>query len=204
MEVGAAYSDTQTHGEDDPSGPSWETGTIYDLLVCPACRAVSLRSYFWHDAMDSEAEIKPTILYPSSARMPLGLPPTIEKAYIAALRVRPIDSNAFGVLIGRVIDLVCADRSAQGKFLSQKLADLAKKGEIPEKLVGVSTSLTKLRNVGAHAELGELTEEEVPIVDALCRALLDYLYTAPFLAQRAEDRVAQLKQRTSTDAAIEA
>jgi len=109
--------------------------------------------------------------------------------------VKPIDSNAFGVLIGRVIDLVCTDRNATGSTLNNKLEDLAKRGEIPQKLVGVASGLRKLRNVGAHAELGELTPEEVPIMEDLCRALLDYVYSAPFLAQKAQDKIDQLVQR---------
>jgi hypothetical protein len=72
---------------------------------------------------------------------------------------------------------------------------LAKKNEIPDKLVKVSHSLRELGNVGAHAILGELTGDETPIIDDLCRALLDYVYTAPHLAQQAEDRVKELKKR---------
>ena len=145
--------------------------------------------------MESEADVTSRQLYPSDVRLPSGLPPAIAKGFLSAMKVKPIDSNAFGVLIGRVIELVCTDRSASGHFLSHKLEDLAKRGEIPQKLVGVAVGLSKLRNVGAHAELGELTPEEVPIMEDLCRALLDYVYSAPFLAQKAQDRIDQLVQR---------
>jgi len=111
------------------------------------------------------------------------------------MKVKAVDSNAFGVLIGRTIEMVCVDRDASGRFLSDKLTSLAKKGEIPDKLVRVASVLNKLRNVGAHAELGELTTDEVPILDDLCRALLDYVYTAPFLAQKAEDALNALKAK---------
>ena len=125
----------------------------------------------------------------------MGLPIHIQRAYDAAVKVRAVDSNAFGVLIGRAIELVCVDRKAKGRFLSDKLRDLAQRNEIPEKLVGVAEAITHLRNLGAHPELGELTNEEVPIVDDLCRALLDYLNTAPYLAQMAENRLQALKAR---------
>jgi Domain of unknown function (DUF4145) len=63
--------------------------------------------------------------------------------------------------------------------LNKKLNDLAEKGEIPTKLVEVAHSLRKLRNFGAHASLGELTRDEIPILDDLCRAILEYVYNAP-------------------------
>ena len=74
------------------------------------------------------------------------------------------------------------------------MADLASKGEIPTKLIGVANSLRILRNIGAHATLGELTPGELPILENLCRAILEYVYTAPFLVEEAEKRVRLLKQ----------
>lgn len=59
--------------------------------------------------------------------IPLGLPPDIQRGYTAALKVKPIDCNAFGVLLGRVLELVCADRNAGGDSLDKKLSDLASK-----------------------------------------------------------------------------
>jgi hypothetical protein len=91
--------------------------------------------------------------------------------------------------------MVCEDRSAGGKDLHSKLQDLATKGEIPTKLVGVADSLRNLRNVGAHAVLGELSNAEVPILDDLCKAILEYVYSAPYLAKQAEDRLNSLKTK---------
>src|SRR5439155_23371991 len=142
--------------------------------------------------MDSEDEVTFKALYPFDARLPLGLPEPIEKAYRAANKVKSIDANAFGVLIGRVVEMVCGDRGASGRTLYDRLKDLASRGEIPSKLVDVADKLRALRNVGAHAELGELTPAEVPIVEDLCRAILDYIYTAPYLAQRAEASLSRL------------
>jgi hypothetical protein len=136
-------------------------------------------------------------LYPYGSKLPLGLPETVGKAYESALKVRPIDANAFSVLLGRVLDLVCIDRKAGGKTLNEKLNDLASKGEIPEKLVRVAKGLRQFRNVGAHAELGELTAAEVPILEDLTRAILEYVYSAPLLASQAEQRLEQLKNKES-------
>ncbi len=172
--------------------PYLRWGTYYQILKCHSCPEVTIRCNDWHDLMDQDVEPEYRTLYPAESRMPLGMPERIEKAYRAALKVKAIDANAFGVLIGRVMDMVCQDRGAKGRFLGQKLDDLAANGEVPQKLVDVAKKLTKLRNVGAHAELGELTPKEAPVVEDLCRALLDYIYTAPHLANRANETLTGL------------
>jgi len=193
MEIVAEYSNKQMQ-IDEENSVSWETSTNYELLLCPSCDKLTLRSYYWDESMDSEDEVAYRLLYPHKNTIPQGLPDSIGKAYEAAIKVKSIDSNAFGVLIGRVIEMVCVDREAKGRYLGQKLGDLANRKEIPEKLVSVAKNLTEFRNVGAHAELGELTQAQVPIVNALCRAILDYVYTAPYLAQKAEDSLNALKK----------
>ncbi len=97
--------------------------------------------------------------------------------------------------MGRVLELVCEDRQATGADLFQKLADLSKKTEIPAKLVAVADKLRIFRNFGAHASLGGLTENEVPILESLSRAILEYVYSAPFLAEQAKTALDKLHQR---------
>lgn len=193
MEIAEEYSQVRSY-EDPGSRFCWEAGPTYEILVCPACRKVTLRTYYWHDAAMDPSELEYKVLYPVVEEMPQGLPEAIQKAYDAANKVKAIDVNAYGVLIGRVLELICEDRNAEGKFLGERLADLAAKGEIPEKLVGVANSLRNLRNIGAHATLGELTPGEIPILDNLCRAILEYVYSAPYLVAQAEKRVEALKK----------
>jgi hypothetical protein len=197
MEIVADYAEHHSRQEED--GDIFQYSRIYQLISCPACYQVMLRSYWWHDDIESEADIKSEILYPLEVRLPPGLPPAIEKAFASALKVKSVDSNAFGVMIGRVLELICSERKASGNFLADKLNDLATRGDIPAQLVGIAKGLKDLRNVGAHPDLGELTAEEVPIVEDLCRALLDYLYAAPFLTQRAVDQLSALRNKSKPD-----
>ena len=139
------------------------------------------------------SEIEFETLYPGMREGPRGLPERIARAWNAATKVRSIDPNAYGVLVGRVLELVCDDRNAHGNSLAAKLKDLSTRGEMPQKLVDVANGLRHLRNVGAHASLGELTEAEVPVLDGLTRAILEYVYTAPLLAREAEDRLKKLR-----------
>jgi len=107
--------------------------------------------------------------------------------------VKNIDSNAFGVLIGRLLELVCIDRSAQGGTLAHQLQDLASKGEIPGRLADMAQQLRQLRNVGAHATLGELTPAEVPLAQDLCTSILEYVYVAPQTIASVQARLDALK-----------
>jgi hypothetical protein len=194
MEIVTKHSQVRSF-VDHRTGVPWESGNVYEILKCPACEGVTLRSYYYVEGMEGE-EVEYKILYPVTSNLsPLGLPEPIRKAYEAAVNVRTIDANAYGVLIRRVLEMVCDDRKAAGDNLYKQLQDLAQKNEIPEKLVAVADGLRNLGNVGAHASLGELTPAEVPILDALCKAILEYIYSAPYLAAQAEDRFRQIARK---------
>jgi hypothetical protein len=40
-----------------------------------------------------------------------------------------------------------------------------------------------------------LTEKEIPIVNALCSAILEYVYSAPYLASIAENKLTTIKTK---------
>ena len=45
----------------------------------------------------------------------------------------------------------------------------------------------------AHPHLGELTKSEVGLLADLARAILEYVYTAPYLAEKAARTLASIK-----------
>jgi hypothetical protein len=175
----------------------WDAGLVYELIECPTCKDIILRFYNWHSGRMDVNDIEYTTLYPKDEKGPRGLPSEIESGFQAAQRVRNIDTNAYAVLLGRVLDLICDDRSASGDTLDKKLKSLSERGEIPEKLVDVSSGLRKLRNIGAHADLGELSNADLPVLDGLTRAILEYVYSAPLLIRETEKRLAKLKNKKS-------
>lgn len=182
--------------EVDPEyGPIGEWGTIYNILQCPACIKANIVSYDWHDGMESEDDISYNILYPKDKNTPIGLPPTILKAYKAAEKIKTIDVNAYVILLRRLLELVCIDRKANGATLALMLKDLSVKKEIPEKLVKVAKGLKDFGNIGAHASIGHLSEREIPTVAALSSAILEYIYSAPHLATIAENKLNAIKTK---------
>ncbi|WP_460514554.1 DUF4145 domain-containing protein [Cyclobacterium sediminis] len=185
-----------TESDVDPEyGPIGEWGTTYSVLECPACNKPNIVSYEWHDGMESEDEITYKTLFPLDKNIPIGLPEKIKKAFQAANKIKTVDVNAYVILLRRLLELVCIDRNAKGKTLALMLKDLADKNEIPEKLVNVAKGLKDFGNIGAHAGIGELSEKEIPIVTALSTAILEYVYSAPYLATLAEDKLKTIKAK---------
>jgi hypothetical protein len=168
-----------------------DEGTEYQLVLCPACKSVSLRSSAFVDIYEWEYSFR--FIYPALPEAIKGLPDSVKKEYESALRVRRIDTNAFAVMLGRVLDIVCTDRGATGKNLFERLKNLAEQGAIPGRLADMAQSVRQLRNVGAHADLGAITEEEAPILDDLCRAVLEYVYAAPQLLCAVQQKIDKLK-----------
>lgn len=179
-----------------------EEGYKYELLLCLACKEVTLWKYFEADYVDPES-ITIEALYPSAQSKLSGLPYRIQNTYEISLKVRTIDANAYAVLLGRILEMICEDRKATGKTLYNQLQDLVVKGEIPVKLVEVAQNLRVLRNVGAHASLGELTKDEIPILDDLCRAILEYVYSAPYLAEKAQQTLNRLKEKREKEQPVD-
>lgn len=196
MEIVAVHSSLINLCEDDPQCLPLMEGDIFQMLVCPACRGVSLGKYYYSDTLPDEAQENEvsTILYPPSSRSPTALPAKVMSAYQASIKVRGIDPNAYAVLLGRVLEIICEDRNATGDTLYKKLEDLGSRGEIPRPLVEMAHSLRQLRNVGAHASLGELTAKEIPFLDDLCRAILEYVYSAPDLVEKAKKRLDEISK----------
>lgn len=194
MLIGATLSQVKDY-QDPKSGFPWQAGPIHQLMICPACEGVTLRRYNWHDQFDPD-DIDVKVVYPTNASVvPIGLPPIILQEFEAALRVRSVSPNAYGVLLGRLLELVCNDRGAEKGSLGARLKELSIREEIPERLVQVAEKLQELRHMGAHAWVGELGPAEIPILDSLCRAILEYVYSAPHLVKQAEERLNQLRDQ---------
>jgi hypothetical protein len=193
MRILAEARETEDHEENsNPMFPlQWEAGNIYQTLRCYTCHQVTFYQFSIHTGTDPEYIDRSydQTLYPSAAESPMGLPPGIQREWDAAMRVRRVSPNAFAVLLGRVLDQICTDYQAKGKYLHNRIDALAKSGKLPESLKEVAHGLKDLRNFGAHGNLGDLDPKDAPLLESLCRALLMYLYTGPALSLDARKRL---------------
>jgi hypothetical protein len=94
-----------------------------------------------------------------------------------------------------VFDLVCIDKAAEGDSLFARLKNIADKGIMPQQLADMAQQLRQLRNIAAHANLGELTKAEIPILESLSTAILEYVYSAPELVQSVQAKLDALKAK---------
>jgi len=192
MEVVASYDATRSFT--GPFGDTYDAGYLWELVLCPVCSGINLRQVDIHWGAEPEIGRRAArIVYPSTGRSFAGLPPAIDSAYQAALKVRHVDANAFAVLLRRVIEGVCLDRGASGRKLYERLNDLAKKGEIPIQLAEMAHQLRLFGNIGAHFGEGDLTSAEAALLGDLCGAVLEYVYVAPGWLEKLKSRLEELE-----------
>lgn len=166
---------------------------VFDLLECTVCRKPTLRSYFWMEPDGDPEHVVFQRHYPPEPEIPSALPDSIKRAYLAAERIKPLDPNAYGVLAGRMLELIAADQGSKEKKLDHALRDIRDKGKIPDSIYDIAVKLKHLRNVGGHAWLGTLTEAEVPILSKLCEAMVFHLYVIPALLTKADTAISALR-----------
>lgn len=180
---------SQVHSYPDPQETpfgrmdfSGEAGWAHRLLLCPVCKKVTFERVYVRDGEYEETEV----LFPPSNVVPDGLPERVAREFGAALKERMRHPNAYAGLLGRTLDAICTDRcipsrdSAGKLFLGARLSMLAKK----ENLKSVAGAVG-LRNVAAHADLGQLQREDLPYLETLVTYILEHLYVIPAVNQKA-------------------
>ena len=198
MEIVAKHSEVDSH-DDERTSITWDSGYFFELAKCPACFDVVLQKGYWHSATMDVPEYE--VLYPSHPiEVPRGLPEPIAQEYSDALKIRSINVNGYGAMLRRILDMICENQKAEGKYLANKINNLGYKCGIPESLVKLASQLKDLGDIGAHPSLGALTEAEIPVLDNLTRAIAEYVYTAPLLAREAREQLSRLK--SSSDAKL--
>ncbi len=194
MRVAGRVHDLQEDVDSETGWPGQEHGPIYEIQVCSKCERPTVTAGFYYEGMEEE-DWSAATLYPPESKRLTSLPATVQPEYEAAMAVAQISPNAYAVMLGRVLDAVCADRGASGGTLHERLVDLAARGEIPSVLAELAQHVRQFRNVGAHADLGSLTKAEIPFLESLSNAVLEYLYEAPRMVEQAQARLAALKSK---------
>ena len=174
----------------------------WHILQCPACSRPLFLETVKTSAIfaDEEPFLKEKVLFPLERNLGyLGaVPDDVRRSYEAALKVQNIEPNAFAVLVGRTLEIICRQEKASGKRLMDKLDFLANSGRIPQVLAQMSQNLRLLRNLGAHIDEDgdEVDKKDIPFIIEFVDAILEYLYIAPIKISRIEKRI---KRKQSGD-----
>ncbi len=193
MEIIDTAKDIIDEWGDPETGPMYDISNNYEILKCPSCREVTIRVYNWNEWNDGDdIVVEYDYLYPIRKEFPKGMPDNIIMAYSKAEKVKNIDVDVYILMLRKLLELVCLEKGATGYTLAAKITDLGKKGLIPPELVKVAEGLREFGNIGAHPEKGELSKDEIPIANALSNAILEYIYTAPYLVSLAESKLKKI------------
>lgn len=99
---------------------NYTTWRIMQCLKCLKPTLVQTYKVSNRNLLSSAITSRAEILYPAE-KLPLSdLPIGIERAYLAALKVR-YEPNAFAVLAGRTLEVLCNHENVPGRVLAQRL-----------------------------------------------------------------------------------
>lgn len=180
----------------NPTQPS--TYNCTEVLRCLVCGKLTLRTYPYYDGIAHDDDVSYTTLYPGSSGIPAGLPEQVEKEFAVGQRVKDIDGNLFGIQLRRILELVCEDRLGPDPKewkdgLKKRLKELADKGEIPPSIAEVADHARLFGDIGAHPSMGSgIKPEHLSVVEKLCVAVLEYVYTMPKLVDDAKKLVEEI------------
>lgn len=156
---------------------------ISRMYACPICYRVTFAEVEcfsedcgpWNEDYPSENTIFPV----NSLSSGHHLPKIIKEAFEASLKVKNIDDALCLIALRRTLELVCKDKKAKGKSLSQMIKSLSNNNILPPALIEVSTITRLFGNIGAHDNNGEVSAHEINQVTEFVEYILDYLYVLP-------------------------
>ena len=90
------------------------------LLKCPVCGMLTLREDYTNESMIDSREnqiYEKRIVYPKTKYDFKYAPKSIQRAFESAVKVAKIDSAICLLSLRRTLEMICKDKSAQGKTL---------------------------------------------------------------------------------------
>lgn len=181
-------------------GDVWFTD-FYQLLLCPSCNSINVIK----TSYDSETspidwvgnyDVVVEYLFPSIKSGNFkNLPRRVEKSYARAIKLKKLEPMASVIFSRKSLEAICDDQKATGRNLKDKIDNLAQKGAIPTLLKDAAHSVRVLGNEGAHELDAEVSVDDAETLLALCDAIIGYVYEAPQLVQRIQERLTKSKEK---------
>jgi len=123
-----------------------------------------------------------------------AVPEKILKIYDEAAKIKLLAPNAFVVLIGRALEIICIYQGIDGKIpLQKKLKKLTELGKLPSLLSEVTNIIRLIRNAGAHAIGPNISNQHASAIDDFFRVIIEYLYIAPYKLKQFKDEAEKFK-----------
>jgi Domain of unknown function (DUF4145) len=173
--------------------------STYHVLLCEICNQLILRNHW--NICRKESCMKGGIQWPHIRALHEAVPKRIREIYQEANSIKRVAPNAFAVQIRRALEALCEDRGVHSGSLNSRLQELVSRGELPAVLAEVTNVLRLLGNIGAHAAEVDVNLGQVPAIDEFFRAIIEYVYVAPYKVQSFRKELEKLKKDGGTQSA---
>jgi hypothetical protein len=192
------YEGEHTITDNGSDGDVW-FADFYQLLLCPSCNSINfIKTSYDHETApidwEGNYDVVGEYLFPiiKSGNFK-NLPILVEKSYAKAIKFKRLDPTASVVFSRKTLEAICDDKKANGKNMYERINNLAEKTAIPTLLQDAAHSVRALGNEGAHRHDVEISVDDAETLLALCDAIIGYVYEAPQLVQRIQERVKKSK-----------
>jgi hypothetical protein len=162
----------------------------YMLAQCTSCGGVLLYFYKPTEVLDLTPD---KLLWPPPGDIHPAVPERVRKRYLEAKAIKGRSPAAFANQIRRALEAVCHNRQATKGMLADKLKELASKREIPDKLAEMTFVLKDMGNIGSHDGDDDIDAADADVIDDFFRAVVEYVYIAPFKVEEVKKRLADAK-----------
>lgn len=162
------------------------------VFECPVCKKPIIISKYSFDIANEAPESK--IEYPAIAVSPEGVPKNIYSAFESAVKTKGIDASICLLSLRRVLEMICKEKGATGKFLENKVADLVEKNILPPMIGDACWIIRQMGNDAAHADKIDVYTYEVEQIIGYVATIIDYLYSMPYRVSKMKERIEQRKQ----------
>ena len=151
--------------------------TLWEMLACGNCSQISIRT--GHSSPDDSDPFRWEIAYPEVRRVPRCVPAEVARAYEAGMLMRTVDPESRRrKLLGTVLEMVCWDQGAWGQNLIYQLRDLASRSLMPASLAEFAERASAFRSSSTAARSSDFEPVDIPLLEALCEAMITHIYVA--------------------------
>ena len=199
-----AHTLIKFHSVNEPVGRSPLEGEMvysddyFFLFECKTCKGISLKNVF-SEELDYGPDYNipfETInyLYPTARSLDEFIPKGLALTLNEANKVKFISPIAYAVLVRKVLDELCRERSIKERNLKENLKTLVHTEKLPDIFAKATDKLRLLGNIGAHESEIKINRDDSRLMEEFIFALIEYIYVMPAKLKKLNDALEKQKK----------
>lgn len=165
----------------------------YYLVKCIGCSCLSLLED-WDLSDNPGCFAEASILYPAVQGLDAVVPKVLSKIFKEAKSIKVNAPTAFAILMRKCIEIICADKEAEGRFLKEKIQNLADKGIIPTSMIDIATAIKILGDISAHSTDVTPDSDQNTIIEDFLVLIVEHVYVVPGKLAQVQALIASQKK----------